>query len=222
MRRTPRGHHRILLGAAAGVGKTFRMLLEGQQAADSGMDVVIGYLEPHDRQETIGLAQGLENVPRRRVQHAGCGLEEMDVDAVLRRAPELALIDELAHTNAPGRAKRQALRGHRRGAGRRHRRDLHGQHPAPGEPQRRDLRGDRGAGARDVPRPGAGRRRRGGADRPHPRGAAGAHPGRQGVPAGSGGHGTRRTSSPPSGCRRCASWPCARWPRTSRPGRRRR
>ncbi len=99
---TRRGHHRILLGAAAGVGKTYRMLLEGQQAADSGIDVVIGYLEPHDRKDTIALAEGLEQVPRRRVQHAGVWLEEMDVDAVLRRVPELALIDELAHTNAPG------------------------------------------------------------------------------------------------------------------------
>ncbi len=97
-----RGHHRILLGAAAGVGKTFRMLLEGQQAADTGIDVVIGYLEPHDRKDTIDVAQGLENAPRRRIQHAGVWLEEMDVDAVLRRVPELALIDELAHTNAPG------------------------------------------------------------------------------------------------------------------------
>ena len=99
---TRRGHHRILLGAAAGVGKTYRMLLEGQQAADGGIDVVIGYLEPHDRKDTIAAAAGLEQVPRRGVQDAGVGLEEMDLDAVLRRVPELALIDELAHTNAPG------------------------------------------------------------------------------------------------------------------------
>ena len=78
---TRRGRHRILLGAAAGVGKTYRMLLEGQQAADSGIDVVIGYLEPHDRKDTIDLAQGLERLPRRRIQHAGVWLEEMDVDA---------------------------------------------------------------------------------------------------------------------------------------------
>jgi len=97
-----RGHHRILLGAAAGVGKTYRMLLEGRQAADNGIDVVIGYLEPHDRPETIALAEGLEVVPRRRVEHAGIALDEMDVDAVIRRVPELALVDELAHSNAPG------------------------------------------------------------------------------------------------------------------------
>jgi two-component system sensor histidine kinase KdpD len=96
-----RGHYRILLGMAAGVGKTYRMLQEGSQAADEGRDVVIGYLEPHERPDTAALAQGLEVVPRLRASHGGLTLEEMDVDAVLRRAPELALVDELAHTNAP-------------------------------------------------------------------------------------------------------------------------
>jgi len=85
---------------AAGVGKTYRMLMEGQQAKAQGRDVVIGYLEPHDRPETAALAEGLEFVPRLRAEHGGLELEEMDVDAVLRRAPELALVDELAHTNA--------------------------------------------------------------------------------------------------------------------------
>ena len=97
-----RGRYRILLGAAAGVGKTYRMLLEGRQAAAEGVDVVIGYLEPHDRPETSALAEGLETVTRRAVGHEGIALQEMDVDAIIRRAPELALIDELAHTNAPG------------------------------------------------------------------------------------------------------------------------
>jgi len=97
-----RGHYRILLGMAAGVGKTYRMLQEGRQAAVEGRDVVIGYLEPHDRPETAELADGLEVVPRLRSEHGGLELEEMDVDAVIRRAPELALVDELAHTNAPG------------------------------------------------------------------------------------------------------------------------
>ncbi len=87
---------------AAGVGKTYRMLEEGRQARREGRDVVIGYLEPHDRPETAALAEGLEVVPRLHVNHAGLELEEMDVDAIIRRAPELALIDELAHTNAPG------------------------------------------------------------------------------------------------------------------------
>src|ERR1700675_2845403 len=97
-----RGHYRILLGMAAGVGKTYRMLQEGRQAADEGRDVVIGYLEPHDRPETVAQAEGLEVVPRLRAQHGGLELNEMDVEAVIRRAPELALVDELAHTNAPG------------------------------------------------------------------------------------------------------------------------
>jgi two-component system sensor histidine kinase KdpD len=87
---------------AAGVGKSYRMLLEGKGALAQGTDVVIGYLEPHDRPETAVLAEGLEVVPRRKVTHGGVALEEMDVDAVIRRAPQLALIDELAHTNVAG------------------------------------------------------------------------------------------------------------------------
>ena len=97
----PRGRYRILLGAAPGVGKTYRMLQEGRQALAEGHDVVIGYLEPHDRPETAALADGLEVVARLRAQHGSLELEETDVDAVIRRAPELALVDELAHTNAP-------------------------------------------------------------------------------------------------------------------------
>ena len=87
---------------AAGVGKTYRMLQEGNQAREEGQDVVIGYLEPHDRPETAALAVGIELVPRLRAQHGTLDLNELDVDAVIRRAPELALIDELAHTNAVG------------------------------------------------------------------------------------------------------------------------
>lgn len=85
---------------AAGVGKTYRMLQEGRQAAEEGRDVVIGYLEAHDRPETSALAKGIPVVPRLRSPHGGLELEELDLDAVLRRAPELALVDELAHTNA--------------------------------------------------------------------------------------------------------------------------
>ena len=87
---------------AAGVGKTYRMLQEGRQAQAESRDVVIGYLEPHDRPETASLAEGLEVVSRLRTEHGGLELEEMDTDAVIRRAPELALVDELAHTNASG------------------------------------------------------------------------------------------------------------------------
>jgi two-component system, OmpR family, sensor histidine kinase KdpD len=99
---TGRGHHKVFLGMAAGVGKTYQMLREGQAEAENGRDVVIGYLEPHGRAETLAQAGGLETVPRRRVAYRDSVLEEMDLPAVLRRAPELALIDELAHTNAPG------------------------------------------------------------------------------------------------------------------------
>jgi two-component system, OmpR family, sensor histidine kinase KdpD len=97
-----RGHHKVFLGMAAGVGKTYRMLQEAQAEAESGRDVVIGYLEPHDRPETTAQAAGLEVVPRRRVPYRETTAEEMDLPAILRRAPELALIDELAHSNAPG------------------------------------------------------------------------------------------------------------------------
>jgi len=97
-----RGRYKIFLGMAAGVGKTYRMLQEGQAEAEAGRDVAIGYLEPHDRPDTSALARGLEAVPRRRVEYQDTTLEELDLPAVLRRAPELCLIDELAHTNAPG------------------------------------------------------------------------------------------------------------------------
>jgi two-component system sensor histidine kinase KdpD len=96
------GRHKIFLGMAAGVGKTYRMLQEGRAEAEAGRDVVIGYLEPHDRAETTAQAAGLELVPRRRVEHGELIVDEMDLLALLRRAPELALIDELAHTNPPG------------------------------------------------------------------------------------------------------------------------
>ena len=99
---------------AAGVGKTYRMLQEGQAGAEEGRDVVIGYLEPHDRPETSALARGMEVVPHLHAEHGGLELNEMDVDAVIRRAPEIALVDELAHTNAQGHAEREALPGHRR------------------------------------------------------------------------------------------------------------
>ena len=103
-----RGHYRILVGMAAGVGKTYRMLQEGQQALAAGRDVVIGYLEAHDRPETTALADGLEVVPRKRTAHGELELDELDVDAVIARKPELALVDELAHTN--GSTMRHAKR----------------------------------------------------------------------------------------------------------------
>jgi two-component system sensor histidine kinase KdpD len=97
-----RGRHKVFLGMAAGVGKTYRMLQDGQAEAMAGRDVVIGYLEPHGRLETLEQAAGLEVVPRRHVRYRDTILQEMDLRGVLRRDPELCLIDELAHTNAPG------------------------------------------------------------------------------------------------------------------------
>ena len=97
-----RGRYKIFLGMAAGVGKTYRMLQEGQAEAQAGRDVVIGYLEPHGRAETLAQADGLEIIPRRRVSYRDTILEEMDLPGILRREPDLCLIDELAHTNAPG------------------------------------------------------------------------------------------------------------------------
>ncbi len=97
-----RGRYKIFLGMAAGVGKTYRMLQEGRSESEAGRDVVIGYLEPHDRPETAAQARGLAVVPRRKVTYRDTTLEEMDLPAIIDRRPELALIDELAHTNAPG------------------------------------------------------------------------------------------------------------------------
>jgi two-component system sensor histidine kinase KdpD len=96
------GHYKIFLGMAAGVGKTYRMLQEGRAEAEAGRDVAIGYLEPHDREETTDQARGLETVPRRGVAIREVDVEEMDLPALLARDPDLALIDELAHTNPPG------------------------------------------------------------------------------------------------------------------------
>lgn len=98
----PRGRLKVLIGMAAGVGKTYRMLQEGRALHETGRDVVIGYLEPHGRAETTAQAEGLEQVPPRVVSYRGAPLSEMDLVAVLTRKPELCLIDELAHTNAPG------------------------------------------------------------------------------------------------------------------------
>jgi two-component system, OmpR family, sensor histidine kinase KdpD len=96
------GHFRIYLGAAAGVGKTYAMLSEGHRRLSRGADVVIGFVECHGRRLTEQLIEGLEEVPRKVVEYRGSRLEEMDLGAVLRRNPQIALVDELAHTNVPG------------------------------------------------------------------------------------------------------------------------
>ena len=96
-----RGRLRVFLGAAPGVGKTYTMLEEGRRLAGEGHDVVAAFIETHGRAATAAMIEGLEVVPRRTEVHRGMTLEEMDVDAVLARKPEVALVDELAHTNAP-------------------------------------------------------------------------------------------------------------------------
>ncbi|MEV4744451.1 DUF4118 domain-containing protein [Streptomyces sp. NPDC049555] len=97
-----RGRLRIYLGAAPGVGKTYAMLEEGQRLSAQGTDVVTGFVEPHGRRPTAAKAEGIETVPRRTVVHRGAEFTEMDLDAVLARRPQVALVDELAHTNVPG------------------------------------------------------------------------------------------------------------------------
>ena len=97
-----RGKLKVYLGYGAGVGKTWQMHKEGQRLQKEGIDVVAGLVETHGREETAQLIEGLEVVPRRQVQYRGITLEEMDLDAVLARRPEVALVDELAHTNVPG------------------------------------------------------------------------------------------------------------------------
>jgi two-component system sensor histidine kinase KdpD len=104
----PPGKLKIYMGYAAGVGKTYQMLEEGQRLRQQGIDVVVGYFEPHGRKETIAKTEGLEIVPRKTVDYRGSAFQEMDTRAVLARAPQVALVDEFPHTNTPGseRAKR--------------------------------------------------------------------------------------------------------------------
>jgi two-component system sensor histidine kinase KdpD len=97
-----RGHLRIYLGAAPGVGKTYAMLGEARRRLERGTDVVVGVVETHGRQHTAAMLRGLEVVPRRTVLHRGAMFEEMDLDAILARRPQVVLVDELAHTNVPG------------------------------------------------------------------------------------------------------------------------
>jgi two-component system, OmpR family, sensor histidine kinase KdpD len=103
-----RGRLRLIMGYAPGVGKTYKMLEEGQALKGKGLDVVIGYFEPHGRKDTIARMEGLETVPRAKLQYRGASFEEMDTEAILARRPQVCLVDEYAHTNVPGspRAKR--------------------------------------------------------------------------------------------------------------------
>jgi two-component system sensor histidine kinase KdpD len=101
----PRGKLKVFLGYAAGVGKTYRMLEEVHQLKREGRDIVVGYFEPHGRQDTIAKIEGLEVVPRQRVEYRGHEFEEMDAGAILARGPEICAVDEFPHTNVPGSAR---------------------------------------------------------------------------------------------------------------------
>ena len=102
VQRENRGHLKLFLGAAPGVGKTYEMLLAGRAAIADGLDVVIGIVETHGRKETQGLVNGFEIIPRTKINYKDHRLDEMDLDAILARRPDLVLVDELAHTNAAG------------------------------------------------------------------------------------------------------------------------
>jgi two-component system sensor histidine kinase KdpD len=100
-----RARLKIFLGYAAGVGKTFQMLTEARELKNSGVDIVVGYFEPHGRKDTMALVEGLETVPRHTIEHRGSPFEEMDTEAILRRRPQIAIVDEFPHTNVPGSAR---------------------------------------------------------------------------------------------------------------------
>src|SRR5262245_31072758 len=100
--REEQGRLKIFLGAAPGVGKTYEMLQSARAKRQEGVDIVVGVVETHGRRETQALLDDLEIIPRRRVAYKGATLEEMDLDAILRRRPDIVLVDELAHSNAPG------------------------------------------------------------------------------------------------------------------------
>ncbi len=102
IRRSQRGRLKIYLGYAAGVGKTYQMLLEGHRIKEDGIDLAVGLVETHGRAETEALLTGLPVIPRRKVTYRGIEIEEMDLDAILSRRPSVVLVDELAHTNVPG------------------------------------------------------------------------------------------------------------------------
>src|ERR1700683_4508702 len=97
-----RGRLKIFMGYVAGVGKTYQMLEEAQDLKAKGIDVVIGYVEPHGRKDTIAKAEGLEIVPRKKIEYRGSEFEEMDTEAILARHPRVCVVDEFPHTTVPG------------------------------------------------------------------------------------------------------------------------
>jgi two-component system sensor histidine kinase KdpD len=107
VQRARRGRLKLYIGFAAGVGKTYRMLEEAHALRKRGVDIALALIEPHGRPETTELIEGLEVVPRRRVEYRGVAVEEMDLDAVLSRRPAIAVVDEIPHTNVPGSRNRK-------------------------------------------------------------------------------------------------------------------
>src|SRR5690349_12334745 len=102
VQRRDRGRLKLYIGFAAGVGKTYRMLEEAHALGKRGVDVALAFIETHGRADTQALVRDLPQVPRRRIEYRNVAVEEMDLDEVLRRRPKIAVVDELAHTNAPG------------------------------------------------------------------------------------------------------------------------
>jgi two-component system, OmpR family, sensor histidine kinase KdpD len=107
LRRAKRGRLKLYIGFAAGVGKTYRMLEEAHALAGRGVDVVLGFIETHGRAETARLLDGLEELPHRKLQYRGVELEEMDLEGLIERRPEITIVDEIAHTNVPGNRNRR-------------------------------------------------------------------------------------------------------------------
>ena len=182
-----RGHLRVYLGAAPGVGKTYAMLSEGHRRLERGTRVLVAFVEDHGRPQTRAMLDGLEVVPRHVVEHRGTRLQEMDLAAVLARHPEVALVDELAHTNVPGARARQAVAGRRDAARCGDRRHHHRQRPAPRVAQRHRRGHHRDATERDGSRPGRPCCRPDRARGHVPRGAASSAGARERLCAGQGG-----------------------------------
>ncbi len=164
IRRSERGRLKIFLGYGPGVGKTYRMLLEAHRLKSENIDVVVAFVETHGRPETAKLIEGLEVIPRRRAEYHDIVVEEMDVDAVIARHPQVALVDELAQHQRPGKSKHQAIPGRPGHPRRRNSRHLHPEHSA----HRKPLQHRRAIDRREGPRaPSRFRAGRGGPDRQH-------------------------------------------------------
>ena len=210
-----RARLRIYIGAAPGVGKTYEMLQEAHALRARGLDVVVGLVETYGRPDTQAQIKDLEIVPRRAIEYRGVTLEEMDVDAIIARKPQVCVVDELAHTNVPGsrHEKRYEDVLEILDAGIHVMTAVNIQHletlndavaTADGRPRARD-------GSRHVPRS----RRRSDQRRRHGRGAA--QPAARRARSTSRRRSSRRspTSSARATCRRCASWRCGRSPTKS-------